>query len=416
MTYSIIGRDPAGGEIGIAVQSRWFNAGQNVAWIEPGVGAVCTQAIVEPAYGQRGLELLRSGRTPEQALATLASEDPGRDVRQVAIADLGGRFAQHTGRACVDAAGHASRADCCAPGNMLASERCWDAMVDAFEGTVAALADRLLVALDAAEREGGDARGRQAARLLVCRAESTGPPWQDRIFDLQVVDHSEPLFELRRLVTVKRAYDHLGRAFDLAGRDAAAAAEEADAAHELAPARSDRLLAGDDAGGRRTARRGAGCLRRGRRGAPRLAGLPAQLRGRRPRAARSASSGGRARLGHDRVRHESSENDRLTRCRHTLDGLVRRDLTTAVLHDLRSELALNRIDRRPHALPGAADPGDGTLADEVVASGPFEPFADGVTVVAAQVLYARHREWALTADDIPRRRTTLARGPGEIPT
>ena len=236
MTYSIIGRDPAGGEIGIAVQSRWFNAGQNVAWIEPGVGAVCTQAIVEPAYGQRGLELLRSGRTPEQALATLASEDPGRDVRQVAIADLAGRFAQHTGRACVAAAGHASRADCCAQGNMLASERCWDAMVDAFEGTVAALADRLLVALDAAEREGGDARGRQAARLLVCRAESTGPPWQDRIFDLQVVDHSEPLFELRRLVTVKRAYDHLGRAFDLAGRDAAAAAEEADAAYELAPA------------------------------------------------------------------------------------------------------------------------------------------------------------------------------------
>jgi uncharacterized Ntn-hydrolase superfamily protein len=119
---------------------------------------------------------------------------------------------------------------------MLASERCWHAMVDAFEGTVGALADRLLVALDAAEREGGDARGRQAARLRVSRAESSGLPWQDRVFDLQVVDHSEPLLELRRLVNVKRAYDHLGRAFDLAGRDAAAAAEEADAAHELAPA------------------------------------------------------------------------------------------------------------------------------------------------------------------------------------
>jgi uncharacterized Ntn-hydrolase superfamily protein len=236
MTYSIIGHDFAEGEIGIAVQSRWFNAGQDVAWIEPSVGAVCTQAIVEPAYGRRGLELLRSGSTPEQALATLASEDPGRDVRQVAIADLGGRFAQHTGGACVAAAGHSTRAECCAQGNMLASEHCWDAMVDAFEGTVGALADRLLVALDAAEREGGDARGRQAARLLVCRAESTGLSWQDRVFDLQVVDHSEPLLELRRLVNVKRAYDHLARAFDLAGRDAAAAAEEADAAHELAPA------------------------------------------------------------------------------------------------------------------------------------------------------------------------------------
>jgi uncharacterized Ntn-hydrolase superfamily protein len=236
MTYSIIGRDPAAGEIGIAVQSRWFNAGQDVAWIEPGVGAVCTQAMAEPAYGQRGLELVRAGRTPEEALATLVSEDPERDVRQVAIADLGGRVAQHTGAACVAAAGHTTGADCCAQGNMLASERCWEAMVDAFENTGGALADRLLAALDAAEREGGDARGRQAARLFVSRAESTGIPWQDRVFDLQVVDHPEPLSELRRLVNVKRAYDHLGRAFELARSDAGAAADEADAAHELAPA------------------------------------------------------------------------------------------------------------------------------------------------------------------------------------
>ena len=237
MTYSIIGRDPTAGEIGIGVQSRWFNAGQDVAWIEPGVGAVCTQAIVEPSYGQSGLELLRSGRSPEEALAQLTSEDPGQGVRQVAIADLGGGFAQHTGEACVAAAGHVARVNCCAQGNMLASERCWDAMVDAFDDTAGALADRLLAALDAAEREGGDARGRQGARLLVCRSESGGVPWQDRVFDLQVVDHPEPLVELRRLVNVKRAYDHLGRAFDLARQGAAAAAaQEADAAHELAPA------------------------------------------------------------------------------------------------------------------------------------------------------------------------------------
>jgi uncharacterized Ntn-hydrolase superfamily protein len=235
MTYSIIGLDPAAGEIGIAVQSRWFNAGQDVAWIEPGVGAVCTQAIVEPAYGQRGLELLRSGRTPEESLGELTSEDPGRDVRQVAIAGLGGRFAQHTGTACVAAAGHATGKDCCAQGNMLASERCWYAMVDAFEAAPGTLADRLLASLDAAEREGGDARGRQAARLLVRRAEGTGRPWHDRVVDLQVVDHPEPLLELRRLADVKRAYDHLGRAFDLVGGDAAAAAAEADAARGLAP-------------------------------------------------------------------------------------------------------------------------------------------------------------------------------------
>src|SRR5262249_16281356 len=158
MTYSIIGRDPAAGEIGIAVQSRWFHAGQDVAWVEPGVGAVCTQALAEPAYGKRGLELLRSGTTPEQALAELTSEDPGRDVRQVAIAHLHGRVAQHTGAACVAAAGHTTGAECCAQGNMLASDGCWGAMVDAFEGTAGTLADRLLAALDAAEREGGDAR------------------------------------------------------------------------------------------------------------------------------------------------------------------------------------------------------------------------------------------------------------------
>jgi uncharacterized Ntn-hydrolase superfamily protein len=236
MTYSIIGRDPEAGELGIAVQSRWFHAGQDVAWVEPGVGAVCTQAIVEPAYGPRGLELMRSGRKPEQALAKLVSEDPGRDIRQVAIADLGGRFAQHTGDACVAAAGHTLGAHCCAQGNMLASEGCWGAMVDAFAATSGALAERLLAALDAAEREGGDARGRQAARVLVRRMKSTGLPWEDRVLDVQVVDHPEPLVELRRLVNVKRAYDHLGRAFDRAGRDAAAAADEADAAHELAPA------------------------------------------------------------------------------------------------------------------------------------------------------------------------------------
>jgi uncharacterized Ntn-hydrolase superfamily protein len=236
MTYSIIGRDPAAGEIGIAVQSRWFNAGQDVAWIEPGVGAVCTQAMAEPAYGQRGLELLRSGSAPEEALETLVSEDPGREVRQVAIADLRGRVAQHTGAACVTAAGHTTGADCCAQGNMLASERCWEAMVEVFESTGGALADRLLAALNAAEREGGDARGRQAARLLVSRAESTGIPWQDRVFDLQVVDHPEPLSELQRLVSVKRAYDHLGRAFELARGNAGGAADEADAAHQLAPA------------------------------------------------------------------------------------------------------------------------------------------------------------------------------------
>jgi len=236
MTYSIIGCDTETGEIGIGVQSRWFHAGQDVAWIEPGVGAVCTQAFVEPSYGPGGLELLRDGRAPADALAELTAADAGRDVRQVAIADLAGRFAQHTGARCVAAAGHVAGQSCCAQGNMLASDRCWGAMVAAFESSRGPLADRLLAALDAAEREGGDARGRQAARLLVRPTQPTGAPWSDRIVDLGVVDHPQPLAELRRLLVLHRAYDRLSRALDHAGAgDLDAAADEIDAAAALAP-------------------------------------------------------------------------------------------------------------------------------------------------------------------------------------
>jgi len=237
MTYSIIGRDSEAGEVGIGIQSRWFHAGQDLAWIDPGVGAVCTQSITEPAYGLRGLELLRAGLAPQDALDQLTAADPGRDLRQVAIADLEGRVAQHTGSRCVAAAGHTIGDHCCAQGNMLASGTCWGAMVETFAATAGPLADRLLAALDAAEREGGDARGRQAARLLVRRGTGDGLPWEERVVDLQIVDHPEPLVELRRLLSATRAYHHLSHAFDLAARgDVAAAAEAADMAHALAPA------------------------------------------------------------------------------------------------------------------------------------------------------------------------------------
>ncbi|HET7368474.1 MAG TPA: DUF1028 domain-containing protein, partial [Gaiella sp.] len=181
MTYSIIGRDPATGATGIAVQSRWFHAGQDLAWIEPGVGAVCTQALTDPSYGPRGLALMRDGRSPGDALAEATAADDGREVRQVAYMDAEGNVAQHTGAACVEAAGHVVGRDCCAQGNMLASDTCWHAMADAFADTAGDLTDRLLAALDAAEREGGDARGRQAARILVRPAHATGVQWEDRI-------------------------------------------------------------------------------------------------------------------------------------------------------------------------------------------------------------------------------------------
>ena len=236
MTYSIIGLDTETGEIGIGVQSRWFHAGQDLAWVEPGVGAVCTQAFTEPSYGRDGLELLRAGRTPADALHELKAADGGRDVRQVAIGDLAGRFAQHTGSGCVAAAGHVAGTDCCAQGNMLASDACWGSMVATFEASPGPLADRLLAALDAAEREGGDARGRQAARLLVRRSQPTGAPWSDRVVDLGVVDHPRPLVELRRLLELRRAYDRLSRALDLArAGELESAAAEVDAAAALAP-------------------------------------------------------------------------------------------------------------------------------------------------------------------------------------
>lgn len=237
MTYSIIGLDPDAGEIGIAVQSRWFHAGQDLAWIEPGVGAVCTQAFLNPVYGPRGLELMRAGQSAADALAAAVAEDDGAPLRQVAMADPAGGFAQHTGATCVAAAGHATAAQCCAQGNMLTRDSCWGAMIEAFESGQGSLTDRLLAALEAAEREEGDVRGRQAARILVCRSERAAAPWEERVVDLQVVDHPEPVPELRRLVTVKLAYDHLNRALTLADEgDFTAAAEAIDTARSLAPA------------------------------------------------------------------------------------------------------------------------------------------------------------------------------------
>jgi uncharacterized Ntn-hydrolase superfamily protein len=236
MTYSIIGLDPDAGEIGIAVQSRWLHAGQDLAWIEPGVGAVCTQSFMNPVYGPRGLELMRGGQSAGDALAAAVAEDDMPELRQVAMADSAGRFAQHTGDKCVEAAGQTTGNGCCAQGNMLTRDSCWGAMVDAFETGTGSLTDRLLAALDAAEREDGDVRGRQAARILVCRDTPAESSWNERVIDVQVVDHPEPVPELRRLVMVTHAYDHLGRALELTDKgELEAAAQEIDTARSLAP-------------------------------------------------------------------------------------------------------------------------------------------------------------------------------------
>jgi len=205
-TYSIVARDPESGQMGVAVQSHWFSVGPIVPWAEAGIGAVATQSFVEPAYGPLGLELMRLGRTAPEALRALVSTDANESVRQVAMIDTEGNVAAHTGKRCIQAAGHRTGDQYSVQANLMGKATVWDAMARAFESTQGDLAERLLAALEAAEKEGGDIRGRQSAAILVVSAESTGRPWADRIFDLRVEDHPEPVAELRRLVQLQRAY------------------------------------------------------------------------------------------------------------------------------------------------------------------------------------------------------------------
>jgi uncharacterized Ntn-hydrolase superfamily protein len=214
MTYSIVAREPDTGELGVAVQSHWFSVGPIVPWAQAGVGAVATQAIAEVAYGPRGLELLRAGRDARAALDALVARDPGSAGRQVAIVDAAGRVAAHTGSACIPFAGHDIGEGVSCQANIMASEGVWPAMLEAFCATAGPLTERLLTALEAGERAGGDLRGRQSAAILVVPAR--GDPW-DVVVSLRVDDHPEPLEELRRLVSLHAAYAIAGQADELSG-------------------------------------------------------------------------------------------------------------------------------------------------------------------------------------------------------
>lgn len=256
-TYSIVARDPQTGEMGVAVQSHWFNVGSVVPWAEAGVGAVATQSFVDPSYGEKGLQLMSSGASASEALRILLQRDKAKHVRQVAFVDATGRTAVWTGCNCISEAGHVvgprgvakglfimSEQPCPRNGelgtdfsvqaNLMANDKVWPAMAKAYEETKGDLASRMLAALDAAQAAGGDARGRQSAALIVVKAKSSGKPWQDRVFDIRVDDHAEPLKELRRLVTIQRAYNHMN-AGDLAveHKDNAAALREYSAAEKL---------------------------------------------------------------------------------------------------------------------------------------------------------------------------------------
>jgi uncharacterized Ntn-hydrolase superfamily protein len=218
-TYSIVARDSTTGEMGVAVQSHWFSVGPIVPWAEAGVGAVATQSLVDPAYGPLGLELMRMGRTAPEALKALVSTDSGAEVRQVAMVDAFGNVAAHTGSRAIHAAGHHVGAQYSVQANLMEKSTVWDAMAKAYEAADGDLADRMLAALEAAEKEGGDIRGQQSAAILIVTGSSTGRLWSDRIFDLRVEDHPDPIGEIRRLVHLQRVYLKLNEGDEWMARD-----------------------------------------------------------------------------------------------------------------------------------------------------------------------------------------------------
>jgi uncharacterized Ntn-hydrolase superfamily protein len=210
-TFSIVARDPATGELGVAVQSHWFSVGSVVPWAEAGVGAVATQSFVEPSYGPNGLALMKQGVDPKDALKQLLAKDDQRGVRQVAFVDAKGRAAAHTGEGCIPGAGHHVGNGYTTEANLMLTNEVPDAMAKAYEAATGPLAERMLAALDAAQAVGGDIRGKQSAAILIVRAQPSAKPWTDRIVDLRVEDAPMPLVEMRRLLVLHRAYEKMNR-------------------------------------------------------------------------------------------------------------------------------------------------------------------------------------------------------------
>jgi uncharacterized Ntn-hydrolase superfamily protein len=202
VTYSIVARDPQTGHLGAAVQTFNLASGTWVPWAEGGVGAVATQALAERSYGYLGLDLMRAGKSAAEALTALLAVDPKREFRQVSIVDHQGNIATHTGQQCFPEAGSFVGDSFCTQANMMARNTVWGAMADAYLAADGDLGERLLAALDAAQAEGGDVRGKQTAALLVVDGQRTPVP----LVDLRVDHDPEPLVELRRLLRLHRAY------------------------------------------------------------------------------------------------------------------------------------------------------------------------------------------------------------------
>ena len=236
-TFSIVARDSATGEMGVAVQYRWFSVGTSVTWGEAGVGVVATQSFVNPSFGPRGLALLKNGLTAQQAVDMLIKNNDGRDVRQLAICDSKGNVAAWTGKKCIPPAEDIQGDEFSCQANLMSTDKVWPSMAKAFEKSKGQLlAERLIAALEAVQAAGGDIRGRQSAAILVVKGKSTGKIWEDREIDLRVEDSQYPIKELKRLVKLRRAYDHMN-AGDLAveHNDMKLAMKEYSTAEEMFP-------------------------------------------------------------------------------------------------------------------------------------------------------------------------------------
>jgi len=247
VTYSIVARDPDTGELGVAVQSMYFQVGPVVPWAEAGVGAVATQSVVNVAFGPLGLDLMRGGLNARQALAAVLAGDREPDGRQCAMVDAAGGVAAYTGPRSIPAAGHRTGDGYSCQANLMERDTVWDAMAAAYENAAGRpLAERMIEALRAAEAEGGDIRGRQSAALLLVTGRPTGRAWEDRLMDLRVEDHPDPVEELARLVRLRQAYTAVfaaGRAL-LRGDDAEGRALSLEALRRAPEEAQTRLSAG----------------------------------------------------------------------------------------------------------------------------------------------------------------------------
>ena len=211
-TYSIVAKDANTGEMAVGVQSHWFSVGTLVSWGKSGVGVVATQSFVNPSYGPNGIELMENGVSAEEALKNLTDKDEGRDFRQAAMLDVNGSVNAFTGEKCIESAGHFVGDNFSVQANMMLNDEVIPAMKKAFQdNSNLPLAERIIKVFEAAESVGGDIRGKQSAALIVVGAEKTSNVWEDKKIDLRVDDSSNPIIEIKRLLKVHRAYDHMNK-------------------------------------------------------------------------------------------------------------------------------------------------------------------------------------------------------------